>query len=539
MNRGMTQAISPRMKNLVCAACWSKVFNTEAIQRFWVQESYDFCYSATWERISQSAENACNWCSFLTSILPSPDAPQWPKTWTPTTELLVVIDKAYLTENTSPQGLNQCQIDFCSEGSSRDWHAEIDLFVDDIDESAGIVTARPLQSRVNSAEALSQIRQWLYRCRHHIDCGSVSFDANLPSRVIEVAPADTPTVARLRSTEGLKGSYLALSYCWGFNQEYVLTTKNLGSLVRDLDVKLLPRTILDAIEVTKSLGFKYLWVDALCIMQDFAEAAARKDMDQELARMDQVYKNAIMTIVAAGAPSVVDGFLQDRPGSEQSSFDIPCRLGSERFFVSHIREHSMYDDIRYPINTRAWTFQEEILSPRLLIYASHTLQWQCRTITCNLGGSYHAPNPSAAPRLPSAQMLLLDDQKRDHGRGPSNPDIPHPVLKQWLRIVTSYSSRKFSLPSDKLTAISALAVSYAAIFGPGYLAGIWARSAVQQLCWSRASDRLFFTRPTHYRAPSWSWAALDGPVYFPSFLQVDNASVCAPYDRFHIVEWQT
>jgi hypothetical protein len=64
----------------------------------------------------------------------------------------------------------------------------------------------------------------------------------------------------------------------------------------------------------------------------------------------------------------------------------------------------MYDDKREPINSRAWTFQEELISPRLLIYASHTLQWQCHTLTCNLGKSYHAPSLSSAPRLPSPQV---------------------------------------------------------------------------------------------------------------------------------------
>ena len=62
---------------------------------------------------------------------------------------------------------------------------------------------------------------------------------------------------------------------------------------------------------------------------------------------------------------------------------------------------------------------------------------------------------------------------------------------------------------------------------------------MQQLCWRDLGSRITFTRPAGYRAPSWSWAALDGPVYFPSFLQINNASVCVPYHRFKIVEWQT
>lgn len=362
------------MQSLVCEACWTDIFDTEAIQKFWVQESFDFCYTTTWARVVQSAESACNWCRFLASTLPSPETPQWPSAWSPTTDLLVILDKADMVENTSPQGLNHCQIDLCSEPGSRDWHVELDLFVDDAADSAGIVTAQPLQTRLNSAEAYSQISRWLDQCEKHLDCCGVPLYTKLPSRLVEVAPADSLSVPCLRTTSGLNGSYLALSYCWGPNQPYVLTTKNFEALTGKLEVKLLPRTIKDAIEVTKSLGFKYLWVDALCIMQDSAEAAARHDMNQELATMSQVYQNAVMTIVAACVPSVMDGFLKRRPGSGHSCFDIPCRLGPKRFFVAHIQEHSMYDDRSEPINTRAWTYQEQLLSPRLLIYASHTLR---------------------------------------------------------------------------------------------------------------------------------------------------------------------
>ena len=525
------------MQSLVCEACWTEVFDTEAIQQFWAQEISDFCYTITWARIFQSAKTGCNWCAFLASTLPYPDTPQWPSTWTPTTDLLVMLEQAYLMEDCSPQGLNQCQIDFSAEGPSRDWHIELDLFVDDTDTSAGIVTARPLQSKLDSAEAYSQIKQWLDQCKHHVDCGEMPMYANLPSRIIEVAPAGSLGVPRLRYTTGMKGLYLTLSYCWGCDQSYVLTTKNLDVLMTKLEVKMLPQTILDAIEVTKALGFEYLWVDALCIMQDSAEAAARDDMNQELAKMDQIFRNATMTIVAACVSSVKDGFLKDRPGSGQRQFDIPSRLGPNQFFVVHIQEHIYYDDKSEPINKRAWTFQEQLLSPRLLIYASHTLQWQCRTLKCNLGGSYYYSSPNAVPRLPSMQNLLLNgSQQKQEGRQLGS-DLPHSTLQHWLRIVTHYSLRKSSLPSDKLPALSALAISYAPIFGPGYLAGVWSRSAVQQLCW-RTDSRLFFTRPPKYRAPSWSWAALDGPIYFPSFLMTDNASVCVPYHHFNIIEWQ-
>ena len=531
--------VQRKMDTLLCEACWKNIFDTKAIEQFWKREIYDFCYIITWAHIAASAKDGCGWCSFQLSILPSPESVEWPSTWTITKEIDVILAEAYVMENASPKGLNHCQLDFGSRESPRDWHVELDLFIDKLDGVERPVTARPLQSRVNSAEAYSEIRSWFDLCRAHENCNVVPETTCLPSRVIEVVPTDYSGNPRPRLTEDVQRPYLALSYCWGHNQSYVLTSSNIETLKRSLETDLLPQTIQDAIEVTRQIGIKHLWVDSLCIMQDTTRAAAREDMDRELARMDQVYHNASMTIVAACASSAVDGFLKRKAVAMQHHFDIPCRLGEKRFFIAHIYEHKMYDDRKEPINTRAWAFQEQILSPRLLIYASHTLQWQCRTLTCNLGRSYHAPNPSAAPRIPSANELLFEEREKALEEDHDKPEIPHIFLQHWFRIVMSFSDRELSVPSDKLPAISALAASYSPIFGPTYHAGIWDKSAVQQLCWRRGTKKGVFRRPAQYRAPSWSWAALDGPIYFPSFLEHGGGSVCKPYSRFEILVWQT
>lgn len=527
------------MKELACEPCWTNVFNTEAIEKFWTGQSHDFSYSATWEQVSQSAQKGCVWCCFFQDVLPSPQTSGWPSAWTTTKILLIVLEKAWLTSNTSPEGLNQCQIDFYSEGSM-DWHIEFDMFIDSPKDPAAPVTARPLQTDVSSPGAYLQIEQWLDDCCRHGDCGKVSSDVALPSRLLEVSPQDAPAVARLRSTSEEKGSYLALSYCWGSEQTYMLTSENVELLMRGLEEHLLPQTIRDAIAVTRTLGFQYLWVDALCIMQDSGNPAAQFDMDKELARMHDVYGNAIMTIAASCASSVTEGFLYDRFAPKHKVYDIPIRLRAGHFITSRIKEHLNYDDMQEPLNTRAWTFQEQMLSPRLLIYASHTLQWQCRTLTCNLGGSYHSPRPSAAPRLRLPEMLLPKKPvESDDVRRPEH-DIPHAILQPWLEIIKRSSMRKSSLPSDKLPVVSALASSYTPIFGTDYYAGIWAKSPVHQLCWRNPnSSRCSFTRPKEYRAPSWSWASVDGQLYFPSFLEIGGKSAITPNRDFKVIQWLT
>ena len=93
----------------------------------------------------------------------------------------------------------------------------------------------------------------------------------LPSRVIEVYSERDPKTPRLLATNGLLGYYTALSYCWGTNQKGVTMKSNLESRLQQLDMASLSRTIQDAILITRTIGVKYLWVDAICIIQDSEE----------------------------------------------------------------------------------------------------------------------------------------------------------------------------------------------------------------------------------------------------------------------------
>jgi hypothetical protein len=92
------------------------------------------------------------------------------------------------------------------------------------------------------------------------------------------------------------GGYAALSYCWGGFQQVTSTTAKLEQYQNRLDFRSFPKTIHDALTVTRSLGIPYLWVDALCILQDDEDDKAR-----EIQKMGDVYSNAMITISAASA----------------------------------------------------------------------------------------------------------------------------------------------------------------------------------------------------------------------------------------------
>lgn len=169
------------------------------------------------------------------------------------------------------------------------------------------------------------------------------------------------------------GTYSALSYCWGGDQPVLAKTASLDILKSGIAIIALPQTIKDAIEITQRLNIRFLWVDALCIIQDCA-----KDKSVEIQKMGSIYKNATITIVASFASSVMDGFLRNtrKPPPEPSYYQFPMPDGtSERISISarHFLTPQSF------LDRRGWTYQERILSPPLLQFSEKELLWSCQT----------------------------------------------------------------------------------------------------------------------------------------------------------------
>jgi len=395
------------------------------------------------------------------------------------------------------------------EESGPDMSTFLHAFTQSTNPATIFVSACPLQTEVFSDASKLQIQDWLWECSKHKQCPQ-QFDAVLPKRVIEVAPPDCPHKPRIFITDGHRGKYVALSYCWGKLFQGQLKQSNLKDYCTGLDLHRLPQTIQDAIAVTRSLSIPYLWVDALCIIQDSAD-----DKVSEISKMDGIYMDSFITITAACAENVTQGFLHSRSQSPQLC-TIPFRLGEGNFgtiSIGYLRE-SEYDENSEPINTRAWTLQEGLLAPRYLNYASHTLQWRCKAAAENLGYSIY-PNPS------STSLYHLSQPALDAGE----------ALEKWLHLVQVYSKRSATLSSDKLTAISALSKQYSSTLGSQYFAGIWSFAFLRQLAWEPdyyaatlkgANNTRPSNRPSTYRAPSWSWASVDGPICYAGDIQEET-----------------
>jgi Heterokaryon incompatibility protein (HET) len=93
-----------------------------------------------------------------------------------------------------------------------------------------------------------------------------------------------------------KGQYVTLSHCWG-QQKFLTTTKETLPLrTKGIEWDSMPRTFQDAATITRRLGFQYLWIDALCIIQD-----SEIDWETESAKMGSIYQDSVLTIAASDA----------------------------------------------------------------------------------------------------------------------------------------------------------------------------------------------------------------------------------------------
>ena len=139
---------------------------------------------------------------------------------------------------------------------------------------------------------------WLEECleTHKICSASTADDPPLPHRVIDVGSINGVAEPHLLETSGQVGNYLILSHCWGGGCPIMTTSKNIQSHLIQLKLLDLPRTFRDAIQVTRKLGCRYLWIDSLCIIQD-----NQKDWEVEAALMQQYYRQSLLTIAAADA----------------------------------------------------------------------------------------------------------------------------------------------------------------------------------------------------------------------------------------------
>jgi hypothetical protein len=261
-----------------------------------------------------------------------------------------------------------------------------------------------------------------------------------------------------------------------------------------------------SIEVKRCLGFRYLWIDALCINQDDAQEKSR-----EITYMDEIYSNSSLNISSTAAASGSEGLFYKRfPFSVE-----PCRrpikvFGSGSQMSGELITYTdrWSDQVNHGlVNKRAWVFQERILSPRIIHFARDQVFWECASLRAADASSFDDI------ALYSGYAGFLKKWYEDNPSGDLNT-----FHTNWSLLVTVYSGTKVTFPGDRLVAISAVARRMCRLRNlnqEDYIAGMWRPGLVRQLMWVVIAPWTSGPPPAIYQAPSWSWASTtaDGVIW--------------------------
>ncbi|MCJ1282912.1 hypothetical protein MMC26_002238 [Xylographa opegraphella] len=296
--------------------------------------------------------------------------------------------------------------------------------------------------------------------------------------------------------------YVALSYVWG-TAKALRNTKNIrkdlemkGSLLER--AKELPNTIKDAMSLTRKLGEQYLWVDSLCIIQDDLD-----DQAQQIAFMDMIYSSAVLTIAAASGDTA-DAHLAGVP-SEPREF---------RQYIEQIqgiilanRPAIFTDAIDKSVwNSRAWTLQERLLSPRVLFVGKQRCFFSCQHREDVFIESDDVVE-SGLDRKFKPEVFKEQTPMMMSSSGSVN-------VSSYRRVVEAYTSRQLSFASDMLNAFEGIATGFRPLFRSDFVFGLPRSELDSQLLWQPSGPSIRRRDPISGQPlfPSWTWAGWVGPV---------------------------
>lgn len=310
----------------------------------------------------------------------------------------------------------------------------------------------------------------------------------LPTRLLDLGQSKLPlSLTRLRlvtTNPEDRGRYVTLSHRWGNKHQLTLTTASMDALMRAIPFNGLPKTYRDAVKVARSLGHRYLWIDALCIIQD-----NERDWLQEAAKMATVYHNSSCTISVHAARDDDDGFLGIRRRRTRGD---SCRSGDVSALVTTSN-----------LSRRGWVFQERILSQRLLHFTEKTLFLEDASgIITSLG--------NVPERYDPLKDNKLNLQDANHN------------LAEWYRLVEKFTPCELTFDTDKIPAVLGLSRYYGEKVEAGwFLWGLWSRSLHQGLLWTNIDGDAGRIQKRYdamtIPPPSWSWAHWTGPVKYPEY----------------------
>lgn len=353
--------------------------------------------------------------------------------------------------------------------------------------------------------------------------------------ISDEAPDETdPKKDSRRKSTQFSGLYVTLSHCWGGATFTKLMRNTLEQFKQRIPLNDLPRTFREVMHFVRRLNpeIRYIWIDSLCIIQ-----GDHDDWAAEAAKMYDVYRNSYCNISATAARNSHEGLYFPRNphqlwGDEVNinTDGIPrARNKQERNQgLGHqpvIRRCDVLDlsfwerEVdKAPVNTRAWVLQERLLPPRVLHFCQNQIAWECRYMDAAERFPHGVPKIDHQigdiDYMPKIKTLIPNP----YGRNPISTipnEISNAAHQNWKTIVERYSKTGLTKPGDKLIALAGIAEMMDSQIQGRYIAGMWEKYLASELLWRVEpvwKNGVFSfpsSRPKGYRAPGFSWAAID------------------------------
>lgn len=360
------------------------------------------------------------------------------------------------------------------------------LLANNPDDAEALFRGRYAKS---AKENIPLIKEWLNLCHesHGQHCEvtrAKEFDEQVSMSYFAVIDVREMRLSPLPKDK----RYVALSYVWGLGDKFKTVSSNVRQLQEPGGIgkvfKRLPKTIREAIHLVKLLGEQYLWVDALCIIQD-------KHFQLNAEIMDWIYGHAHLTICAADGDDA-DGGLPGIDASERTFTQHIERYGpGVDLMVSHLSETYIK---RSRWNTRAWAFQERLLSKRCLIFTEGRVYFHCRSTAMSEDIKAEQEQAGWSIELVHAPLQLLRDIRR------------HPC-RVYMDSVKLYTARVLRNECDILAAFYGIGNTINKAMGATSMFGLPNSHFDLALLWEpqQASRRRC---PEQF--PSWSWSGWVG-----------------------------
>lgn len=173
------------------------------------------------------------------------------------------------------------------------------------------------------SRSLEQARKWLSTCRNEHELCSVKRGLELPTRLAKVERTGQTLFAQLCESQSLASDteYVTLSHCWGKSPFLTLMKENFHQMKVSIPIALIPQVFQDAILVAIELGFQYIWIDSLCIIQN---SDGGVDWLQESPTMDRIYSGSVCNLSATGFYDGRKGLFVSMSKGEVFSPSIDC-----------------------------------------------------------------------------------------------------------------------------------------------------------------------------------------------------------------------